>query len=250
MKIGVRDTGLPDAALEQILIGARLVGLTVFLAEYIAIRVIARILLLYGHLNGMIVQKVLIQPVHNEYRSAGAVRLCGAHCFHAGGGLHGVVKVTQAVPSLANFERAAIHVHVLPAQTTQLPHPQPGEQIKNDAKGGRLRRSAGSQNQPGLLLPVQHPHLMLFRFREPYPFHQIFRQQLILHRLPEGQVHHVAQVRQRFGGKPAFSSQIPLFPSLVEKVLQVLAGHGTHITAADLGLDMASNELFIAAIGG
>ena len=213
MKIGVRDTGLPDAALEQILIGARLVGLTVFLAEYIAIRVIARILLLYGHLNGMIVQKVLIQPVHNEYRSAGAVRLCGAHCFHAGGGLHGVVKVTQAVPSLANFERAAIHVHVLPAQTTQLPHPQPGEQIKNDAKGGGLRRPPGRQDQPSLFLTVQHPHLMLFCFREAHSFHQVFRQQLVSHRLPEGQVHHIAQVCQRFGGKTPFPFQVALRPA-------------------------------------
>ena len=55
MKIGVRDTGLPNTSLEQILIGARLVGLAILLAKYIAIRVVIRILFLQGHLDRVII---------------------------------------------------------------------------------------------------------------------------------------------------------------------------------------------------
>ncbi len=91
---------------------------------------------------------------------------------------------------------------------------------------------------------------MLFRFRETHPFHQVFRQQLVFHRLPERQVQHIAQVRQRFGGKAALSLQVPLGPPLIEKVLQILASHSAQIAAADLGLDVTPDELFVAAIGG
>jgi len=86
MKIGVRDPSLPDAALEQILVGARLVGLPVLLAKDVAVRVVARILPLQGHLDRLVVQKVLVQPVHDVDRPAGVVRFRGFYRFHAGGG--------------------------------------------------------------------------------------------------------------------------------------------------------------------
>jgi len=125
--------------------------------------------------------------------------------------------IGQAVPGFADLEGPTGHVHVLPAQSAQLPHPQAGEQNEDDPEGGGLRRPAGRQDQPCFLLPVQHPHLMLFRLWEPDPLRQIFRHQSVLHRLSEGQVQHIAKVRQCLGGKGAAPSQIPLRPPLIEK---------------------------------
>ena len=59
VEIRVLDSRLPHTALEEVLISAGFVGLTVFLAEHIALPVITGVLGGYGVLDFFVVRQIL-----------------------------------------------------------------------------------------------------------------------------------------------------------------------------------------------
>ena len=54
MEVGVGDPRLPDAPLEQVLVGPWLIGLTIFLAEHIAVQIVGRVFCNNGHLDSAV----------------------------------------------------------------------------------------------------------------------------------------------------------------------------------------------------
>ena len=248
--VGVGDPRLPDTPLEQILVGAPLVGVPVFLTEHIALRVVRGILFPDGHLDLMVVEEVLVEGIHDENRSPGVVGLGGLSGGDTGGGLDGVVKVGEPGADFADLETSVFQVHILPPQAAQFTDPQPREEIKDDGKGGGLRGHAGGGDEPPLLVTGQYPHLLFGNLRQPYIFHDIGCHQSVLHSLTEGQVHHVAHVGQCFRGKAAGLAHVPLRSPLVEKVLQFIRGEGVHIFVPNLWLDMGADVQFVTAVGG
>ena len=164
VEIGVPDSGLPHAPLEQVLIGAGFVGVAVLLTEHIAVRVINRVLRRDGILNRLVFQQVVEQAFHQIHASAGVVRLGGFHGFYRRGRRDGRVVVRQTVARLADHEHLPVKVDVLPAQSAQFAKAQSREQVEDDSEGGGFRRKPYRRDEPVLLLAVQHAHFRLDQF--------------------------------------------------------------------------------------
>lgn len=134
--------------------------------------------------------------------------------------------VGEPVPCLADPENPLLHIHVLPAQAAQLPQPQAGEQIEDNAKRGRLWSLPRCFDQPFLFLPAQYAHFALYVLREFHAFDWIFLYQPIFDRLIQSCMQEVSHIGQRLGRKTACLLDVSMLSALVEKVLQIIYPQG------------------------
>lgn len=220
VEICIPDPRLPHAALEQVLIGPGLIGLAVLLTEHVALLIVAGVFSSDGVLDLFVILQVLKKLIQKIHRPPGVVRLGGGYRLDGGGGRDGIVVVGKPVSRLTDLEGSLLHIDVLPAQAAQLPQPQAGEQIKNNAKRGRLRSLPRRSDQPVLFFPAQNAHFALYIFRKFHAFYRIPLYQFILNRLFQSQMQEVSYIGQRLGGQSARPLDVSVLPALVEEVLQ------------------------------
>lgn len=116
VKVGSGNSCLANTSLKQILVSPGLIGLAIFLAEHIAARIVARILIAELHLDGVVILKVFEQTVHDVYCSAGVICLGALYGMNAGAGANGRIKVGQAISGFADLKRPVCHIYIFPPQ--------------------------------------------------------------------------------------------------------------------------------------
>ena len=91
------------------------VGLAVFLAEHIALPIIAWVLGSDGVLDFFVICQIFQKLVQQVNCPPGVVRLGRGNRFDAGGGRDGVIVVGKPVPRFADPKNSLLHIHVLPS---------------------------------------------------------------------------------------------------------------------------------------